>query len=220
MILIISDIKKDPHAIAVSKELNNREIEFINYDPINYPLSSTVSIEFKQDKLISILTSNDSEIDLSQIQCVWYRRPGEFTLPKSLHIEEADWLREECTHLFRALWSNMNTAFWISKPENIRQASLKLFQIRLAIEIGFSIPDLMVTNNVKRATSFLNSNPDGVIVKSLARSGFNTKEGGITLYTHLITKKDQEQIESVKYGPTFLQKNIPKKNGDKGNCNW
>ena len=73
MILILSDFKSDGHAIAVGKELSRRGEEFRIYDPATYPLSSILTIKYKQQKLVPVLTWNDSELDISQVKSVWYR---------------------------------------------------------------------------------------------------------------------------------------------------
>lgn len=117
---------------------------------------------------------------------------------------------QECNHLFNALWVNLLNAFWVSKPENIRKASLKLFQLQLATEMGFRIPRSIVTNSEEQARSFIENNGD-VVVKTLASPAIYSQEGVAEIYTHMLKKEDMRQLSHVRFGATFLQQFIPKR---------
>ena len=210
MILIITDLKNDVHAHHVSEELQKLGKNVIIYNPALYPLDSISTMEFKRNKCNVTLNFNDSKINPSQVKSIWYRRPGNFKISNILRSEEIEWLQKECNHFFNALWMNLKQPLWVSKPDNIRIANFKLFQLRIATEIGFRIPHSIVTNDVKKAKSFIKHHQD-CIIKSLSIPYINSNEEIAFIYTHLITKEDKRHLSSIKYGPTFLQEFIPKK---------
>jgi glutathione synthase/RimK-type ligase-like ATP-grasp enzyme len=210
MILILTDIDNDVHAEHVSKELSRRGENVEIYNPATFPFSSKLTVEYKNGKLGPIyLYNGSSQKDLQQLKSIWYRRPGNFSISNALKLEEVEWLKQECNHLFNAVWTNLHDILWVSKPENIRKASMKLFQLRVASQLGFRIPNSIVTNDIKRAESFIKSN-NKVVVKVLTSPALYSRERVGEIYTHLLTKDDLKLLFSVEFGPTFLQEFIPK----------
>lgn len=145
---------------------------------------------------------------LSEVRSVWYRRPTEPT-SFGLSSEEDNWLLQERGHFLRALWRSID-ALWVSPPAAIRDASLKLVQLRRARELGFQVPPYVATNNAGVARNFCQAQPGGVVVKVLGSPALLGKDRLGTLYTHLLRPGDLDHIEAVRYGPTFFQRFIRK----------
>jgi len=204
MILIISNPKDDAHVASVVGELKRRGEAYKIYDPATYPASSILTVESTPEGMATNLTCDRFELDLAQIKSVWYRRPGDVQLADALLPAEDKWIRLECNHLFRGVWANLH-ALWVSEPQNIRQASLKVRQLAVARKLGFCVPRFVITNDVDRAAAFLASAPNGVVVKVLGMPYIFHQQQAATFYTHLVTKEDHEQLDSVRFGPTFLQ---------------
>jgi glutathione synthase/RimK-type ligase-like ATP-grasp enzyme len=210
LILIVSDPTKDGHVRPVVAELFRRGYEWRFFDPATFPAGATVTVEGGSCGARAHLTSEYGDVDLSRVRSVWYRRPGILELPERLLPQEREWIREECRHFIRGIWANLD-ALWVSEPDRIFQASLKLHQLRLAAELGFRIPRWVVTNDITTATAFLDSSPSGVVVKVLCMPMLVTASRYATLYTHVVTSEDREHLESVRFGPTFLQEFVRKK---------
>lgn len=211
MIPIITDLEVDSHAKHVSNQLSKLGENTIIYNPTTYPLSSVVTIEYKNGKSDFILSKEHIDYDLSQVKSVWYRRPGDFSISSTLKTGEKVWLRNEYRHFFNALWMNLRHVLWVNNPENNKRAGFKLFQLSVAAELEFHIPPFIVTNDIERAKRFIEYNKE-VVIKSLASPSVFTSKRVATIYTHLLKKEDLEQLFSVRFGPTFLQKYIRKKN--------
>lgn len=205
MILIVSSGSEDGHIGPVVSELKCRGEDVSVWDPATYPDNSEVTFDGQS----AYLSTPDRIIDLSRVRSVWYRRPGEFRLSELLAREEREWLRVECEHLLRAVWTS-TPAVWVSEPRSIRAASLKLVQLRLASVLGFNVPDYTVTNSAERAREFLEAHSGGVIVKALANPCLALADRVGFLYTHLVTQEDRQYLSSVRHGPTFLQERISK----------
>ncbi len=124
---------------------------------------------------------------------------------------ELRWLEDETARLFDSLWANMTNALWVSAPHRIRHANLKLRQLKLATKLGFVVPDFLVTNQPDDARRFIEDHPDGVIVKALHMPALMVDEQAATIYTHLIEPADLEILDSVRFGPTFLQAFVRKR---------
>jgi glutathione synthase/RimK-type ligase-like ATP-grasp enzyme len=209
VILILSDPNGDAHVPPVTTELLRRGANFHIYDPATFPNSSSVTFRSRKNGVQAILSWNGQDLDLDDVTSIWYRRPGDFALSDHLLAEEKDWIRTECSHLIRSIWQNTR-ALWVSNPDAIRRASLKGLQLRLAIEMGFQVPQFIVTNDVDQATAFIASFPSGVIVKVLSSPAIRSGDRVATIYTHLVSDNDMRYLSAVKFGPTFLQEFIHK----------
>ncbi len=208
-ILFISDPATDAHLLPVLKELGRRGHDVQIFNPGAFPGSAVVTVDSTLCGPRARLTWEQQVIDLAAIGSIWFRRPGDFDLPQDLLPGEAEWLRVECSALINGIYATTD-ALWVSTPHSIRRAELKLLQLRIAQRLGFRVPTYTVTNDPQRARSFLGEHPDGVIVKGLFLSTVQRDDRAGILYTHRVTAEDEEQLESVRYGPTFLQSLVPK----------
>ncbi|ODU03423.1 MAG: hypothetical protein ABS81_14110 [Pseudonocardia sp. SCN 72-86] len=208
MILVLSH-PEDLHVTPVVEELRRRDVETRVFDLSGYPAASTLTVDGTPSGPRTTLTWAGSDLDLGSVNAVWYRRPGRFSLPADLDPAEDDWLRAECGHLFRGLWATLD-ATWVSEPDAVRRAGLKLVQLDLATTLGLVVPRYTVTNSPEHASSFLESCPGGAIVKVLSSPLVKYTERAATMYTHLVTDQDRDVLDSVRFGPTFLQEFVPK----------
>jgi hypothetical protein len=210
MILVVSDCTQDGHVAPVVSELTRRGHEVEVFDPAVFPGRSEVTLESTHRGVRATLRWEEHDLDLDRVESVWYRRPGDFVLSDRLLAEEEKWIRLECQHLFRAMWAS-TPGLWVSDPAAIRQSSLKVVQLGCAIDLGFEVPRFTVTNDVNRARRFIVACADGAVVKALAEPAIAYPNHLGFLYTHLITGHDLKLIDTVRFGPTFLQEYVPKR---------
>ncbi|UFR03956.1 hypothetical protein KBP30_23510 [Streptomyces sp. Go40/10] len=199
---------KDSHVLPVTEELSRRGVAFEVFDPASYPNGSTVTIT-SCGAGVDVYLHCDTHLDLANVRSVWYRRPGSFAISDQLKPEEAEWLRAECSHAIRTVWDEI-PALWVSHPDAIRRASVKVKQLDTALKLGFSIPRFTITNDEEDASDFISSCPSGVVVKSLNSPVITYRDQVCTLYTHLLTADDREELNSVRFGPTYLQEFVKK----------
>jgi hypothetical protein len=94
----------------------------------------------------ALVVYNGVVIDLSNIAAAWFRRPSIFS-----GIEEPDAAREESLSiqyrgLQRFLWDSIPDKRWFNAPSAMRRAEGKLLQLVTAKEVGFTIPETVVSN--------------------------------------------------------------------------
>ena len=53
------------------------------------------------------------------------------------------------------LWSIL-PSFWVSKPENVKKAEQKIFQLKNAINLGFKTPNTLITSRENELKKFNN----------------------------------------------------------------
>jgi glutathione synthase/RimK-type ligase-like ATP-grasp enzyme len=209
MILIVSNPQTDGHIHPVAGELSRRGVEYAVFDPASYPQSSALTVERSVLSTRSHLSWAGKYLSFEEVDAIWYRRPGDFELSPQLRAEERNWLQLECSHVFRGLWES-STAFWVSRPNAIQRASLKILQLDLARALGFAVPHFVLTNEVNVAREFVAAHRHGVIVKVMSNPAIRDGERVGTIYTHLLSERDLDLIDNVRFGPTFLQEFVPK----------
>jgi len=204
MILILSSAD-DQHAIDVMKHLEQIEAPYHLLDLSKFPQNISINMHF-DGQYISHLQylQRRSQVDLSGVGAVWWRRPQHFKLHDCIKDpEHRQFAYREMDEAFTGLWQNLD-CFWINAPHLDQFASRKAYQLRIAQEIGFQIPETLITNNVAEAKQFIE------------HLGFNQtvyKPFGGTLQTwretRVLKKEELDKIEHVQYAPLIFQEYIP-----------
>ena len=203
-ILLITN-KKDVTTDFIIKNLRERNLNFYRFNTED--LSSKISINFDFSLNSFILYDGEIEIDLLKIKSVYYRRPLIPDLEaNNLSIGEYNFAKAEITYTLEGFYKILQNAFWVSPIYAIREAENKIFQLQIAKQIGFVIPDSIITNIPKKASDFLISHE--AIIKPI-KSGLIDE---IDIEKVIFTTKVNENIEleRVSYCPSYFQKFIDK----------
>lgn len=106
-----------------------------------------------------------TRIESSAISAVYYRRPQDPQPLDGTAATAAPFIFRETRALLQGLYATTK-AEWISRPEKIRIAEDKLYQLTVARNLGFIIPETLVTHDVEAARRFCDGR--SVIVKPLS----------------------------------------------------
>lgn len=110
----------------------------------------------------------DSKINLRNINAVYYRRPGVPAISLvDISRAERNFIIRENLRLLEGIYKLLEKAFWVSPIWNIREAENKVWQLKLAREIGFIVPDTVVSDRVENHNTFINSHGN-VIAKPIS----------------------------------------------------
>ncbi|MBI5306608.1 hypothetical protein HZB04_03430 [Candidatus Wolfebacteria bacterium] len=153
---------------------------------------------------------NNQTLDSRNIKNVWYRRPNHFNLqiqdPVQCRYAEA-----EMQNFLNGLWATIAPdVFWLSNPRNLEQARKKLFQLKLARELGFLIPETIITNDPNRVREFFKIHNSKIVFKILYHEFLNYGDRAFNIQTTLIIEKHLEKFELVRKMPSLFQKLIEK----------
>lgn len=169
MILIITS-KVDPHADKVIEYFHSWDVNLFRLNSEDLPINTTLSWSistFKQEHFL-LKTPYGRELHNGQVKSIWYRKPLPFNIDQQITNPQ---IREFIENEYRAFTSgfylNLSDTFWVNHPQKNRIASNKLFQLKLAQELGFEIPDTLVTNNSEIAKEFYYKHDGHIISKPL-----------------------------------------------------
>jgi glutathione synthase/RimK-type ligase-like ATP-grasp enzyme len=115
-------------------------------------------------------------------------------------------------YTLEGLYKILENSFWLNNVYKIRNAENKIYQLLLAKEIGFSIPDSLITNIPDKASYFFKEKNSSCILKPI-KSGLveGEIEEGVIFTNEIILNHDNAQ--RIASCPTYFQ-NLVNKKGD------
>lgn len=206
MILIISN-KWDVTVDFVVKELQNRGYPYLRINTEDLPEYS-VTTEISE---FSVEVETESEtVDLvEEVGAIWYRRPGE---PFEFSDEEEkpsqatlDYIREQWSAWIQSL-QTIPGITWVNHPDANHRMESKIHQLRLADEIGFTIPETLVTNSGLDAVEMFGRMNDSVVSKALSSPLISNQDEFV--FSVRLEEPPSEDDKSLEVCPTIFQEPI------------
>ena len=209
MILIVSN-ERDSASDLFVESLKKRDLSFqrLNTDVLMTDASFNIGVGVGS---VNHLTQYGRDIDLNKIDSVWYRRP---VLPKLKinSVVEKKFAERESLATMDALWVSLVDKFWVSSPYAIKDASSKFQQLLVAEELGFNIPETLITNDVDKVSEFFESCHGLMLYKSVTTGHLSSVSAKTQLmtYSRKIEATDLSKMVLVKNCPGMFQKYIEK----------
>jgi len=177
--------------------IDSEDISLLNFriDPEGHSLCCDQTQEYSLNKVHSIL--------FKRIPSKYDNPPGD---------ENAPYLNNERKHFLEGLYLSLDKAKWINPMFATHIAERKLYQLKVASNIGLRIPKSLITNNLTQAMEFLRGNKRSII-KPVSNGLQVIGERAYSIYT---TEVDADHfgklgLSDVFSTPVFLQARIPNK---------
>ncbi|MBD2454620.1 MvdC family ATP-grasp ribosomal peptide maturase [Nostoc sp. FACHB-87] len=195
----------------VAEALARKGAQPFRLDTDKFPLELQLTAHFEQSKSYHTIEYDNQLISTEQVQAVWLRRIWE----PNLSPELAPKFREACINESKAtlngFWDSLKQARWVDNLERIDYANNKLRQLRIASEVGFVIPQTLVTNKAEAAREFFGQVNGKMVSKLLtALSHSMQATSSFFLYTSVVKEEDLQDAESLRYCPMIFQEQISK----------
>lgn len=209
-ILVLTQ-EDDVTAELVIDKLREDGEPVVRVDTSAFPLETEFSASYRAREVESRLTLPKGEqVDFSEVRSVWNRRPGTFSFPPGLSRDSLKFAKGEA---HQALAGVMHTSkcLWVNSPERDSLARYKPLQLRVAQEIGLTIPDTVISTSSSKVRSFIEEHEGNVVYKRLSSSTLYDEHGRAT--PHLTTKLTDELIERLDHiatTPCLFQENLAK----------
>jgi hypothetical protein len=213
-VILILTQSSDQHAERVMQMLAARSVEFVRFDPAEFPSHASLSLGYgPTGTLRSFLRLGETVVDLAQLQSVWSRRPQ----PPVAHTQIQDpTLRDFVAHDARTfvqdVWNALPCLWLPGHPAAIQRAQLKASQLGVAVEVGFELPPTLVTNSRKEFLEFYNDH-NGHVVSKVIGPAFDLTVGptGFARYTEVVSKRDLGYAAAIELCPAIFQAYVPKR---------
>ncbi len=201
MILIITH-KTDYTADFVINKLNQKGIEYYRFNSEDVFLKNNVSIQFN-DEIITKIAGHQN------FDSAWFRRV-KFPELKEYENDVKEFCYIELDSFFKNLWCLIKTDRWLSRPDKVYNAENKLLQLKKAKEIGFNIPETIVTGDTKLIKQFYDSHNQNVIVKPIHENRFISDGHQNHIFTNKLQEEDFAKIGERLPLPSLYQKYVDK----------
>ncbi len=207
-ILLITN-KEDVTTDFIVQELSRQNTSFYRFNTDELGKSIFVNFDFENDIFELWDERLQRTINLCIVKSVYFRRPEIDFESNGLTEGEISFVYAEMSYMLEGLYRILEKSFWINKVWSIRQAENKIYQLRLAKEIGFDIPRSLVTSIPSKALKFYLSSNQSTIIKPI-KSGLveGRNEEGV-IFTSRV-QLNNNNIERVKSCPVYLQELIGK----------
>jgi MvdC family ATP-grasp ribosomal peptide maturase len=195
----------------VAAALSKKGAQPFRLDTDKFPLEVQLTAHFDRSKTYHTIEYKNHSISTQEVQAVWTRRIWEPQLSQEL----APKFREACVRESKAtldgFWDSLKEARWVDDLERISYANNKLRQLRIASEVGFMIPQTLVTNKAEAAREFFQQVNGKMVSKLLTTLSYSMEaNSSFFLYTSTVKEEDLQDAESLRYCPMVFQEQISK----------
>jgi glutathione synthase/RimK-type ligase-like ATP-grasp enzyme len=204
-ILIITN-QYDEHASHVIDTLNKRGASVFRLNTEDFPTKA------------SLVSRNDGwtikyhgrTLESQDVAACWYRRPVTAeTDPSVTDPAYQGFITDECWFVLAGMYRCLSNVVWVSHPDALSAAKFKPRQLQLARQLGFKVPDTLITNDPEAFVEFYERHHGQVIVK-IAGRGPTTIPADQAVYTNLVGQEMLAQADSVRLAPHLFQQYIAK----------
>jgi len=199
MILILSD-KSDAHYQYMQQRLVDRGEEVFTLDTSQFPHNFSIGYDFSDQCLEVTVGNGEKKISGKEIASIWNRRRPPTKLPKSFSDEAVrEYIVRESQIFLSSLHDMLKSPLWVSNPDSLEKASRKPYQLLVAQEMGFCVPETFIGNSVSVATEFLASHND-IALKAIGMGAIEIRSEScpefdcMRMYTRRL---DNNQLEAV-----------------------
>lgn len=167
-ILIVSG-SHDLHARAVQRELQalGADVQFFACDTFD---EHQLAFGFDETPHLRI---GGRRVHIDEISTIWWRRPSlNQRLPDGVFDDDqVAFINRSCTRSLRAVLNASFRGRWISSPEATERAGDKLYQLLVARNHGFRVPDTLISNDPEAVRQFHERHDGNVIIKAAQNDG-------------------------------------------------
>jgi len=176
-----------------SEDLSEAQIHF---DATNKSLSRSITVAGKM-------------LDFASVTCVWYRRKLWVQSAAIIKEEQQRFVAGEIISLIEGLIADP-AILWVNPMDAVTLAERKVFQLRVAQQLGFRIPQTLISNEPDQLRNFYNTHKGKVICKPIFHGLFISGNERAAVYTRRVKDDDLINDSQLRACPTFLQREIPK----------
>jgi glutathione synthase/RimK-type ligase-like ATP-grasp enzyme len=155
--ILIPTKPDDQHALLIKFGLEKKSHQATLWYTADFPALQMHSFEVKDRKVLWHARGFEFAIDpANKFDTVWFRRPRSPVLPQSVHPEDITNANHENMELFKTFWRVIAPeARWVNPTDASRKVNCKLLQLKVAAEVGLSIPETLISNNPAKIKDFI-----------------------------------------------------------------
>ncbi len=195
----------DVAAEYVLKALQERGTPTFRLNTDEFP--SSVAISFVPPDNIQFRANGRTLLGRS-VKSVWYRRHVSPALPAELETGVQDFCEREVGAFLNGVLASVPTERWMSPPPAIVEAERKPYQLAVAAQLGFRVPDTLITNDPHRVLELASRRR--LIAKAVSSGYVGSSQGNQAIFTSALRPEDMEELDGLALAPVVFQELVDK----------
>ncbi len=205
--VLIVTASYDVAADYVLKELRQRGTPAFRLNTDHFP--SRVKAFFRPPKDIEFMQEEGGKTVLgTSVKSVWYRRHVSPDIPAELNAGVRDFCERETRAFLDGVLASLPTERFMSPPLAIIRAERKPYQLSIASELGFMLPNTIMTNNPIPVVEMAQGHQ--LVAKAVSSGYIANPEGNRAIFTSKMKPKDLEELDGLAHAPVTFQEFIDK----------
>lgn len=211
--LVITDYD-DIHADAVIEALNLQDVPVYRLNTSDFAMAGRITMKVGGSARNSPMRGEVSDplrtVCLGDVHSVWYRRPGQIRRNPAIAPNAQPYAQEQFRLALQYLQGAL-PAKWVNHPAANRRADNKILQLTTARQLGFVIPETVLTNSPSHLEGFRAEHADHeIIIKDLDLSVANAKLLLRGIGTQALPADFVLEASMVAAAPVIAQPFVPK----------
>lgn len=212
MILLVTSCE-DLTTDYLIRRLDDRGLDYFRFNTEEILSTYEISLSISKTNVDFSITDRRRgfELKCSDIRAAYFRRPGTPTILDE-HIEEEQRFFDvrELEETLRSIWRAIPRNRWLNHPENIWLANNKFKQLTIARDLGFTIPETLISSRPHDVLRFAKTHGN-LIVKAVKNGFFNSDNSSNIMFTSCLGAAELEAIAgSPRLVPSIVQPELKK----------
>lgn len=208
MAVLVLTAHDDDTATRVCQALNVRGRDYMRMDLGDFPETLSFTTSGPCPAWSGWLSDGQRDLPVSDIEAVYWRRPTGFRLPGHLNEQQRRFAVAEARQGLGGVISCLSVPF-VNHPARIADAELKPAQLQAAAQIGFRVPETVITNDADQARAFAR-NHGKALYKPLTAAFLQEDEQVRLVYATLVGAREIDDA-AVRLSPCQFQEFVPKR---------
>lgn len=199
-VVLIMSLKDDLHAFVIRDELQRKGVDchYVTVDAVH----EQTTLSWADDGAC-IVTVDGRPCAIAELDTIWWRRSA--TVQKgreSLGEVQDDFINRDWRAGVRGALTAAFDGKWISHPDATDAASFKANQLKVAQDVGLTVPRTLISNEPGRVRQFIRDLGDRAVVKNVSGT-LKT-----ALFAATVTTESLPSDASILACPTIYQEVI------------
>lgn len=210
-VLVLTNSVDGIHTDIVIRKLERRGIATFRCD-VDRLMSGDIAVNFcvNQDTFGFEMVDANRRVLSDDIKSVWYRRPNRFSSRIADPVQRK-YAETETNQFLEGLWSaTINNVFWLSNPVQLERARKKVLQLKIARELGFTVPRTIITNDPELVRRFFEFCKGQIIFKAIHHEMLDYEDKSFNIPTTLVSPARFAKLDLVKGMPSLFQEFVDK----------
>jgi len=153
--VILITNKEDITTDFIVKALTLKNSPFYRFNTDELGETVFINFDFQQSIFEIIDARQGLIINLLEVRVVYFRRPEIRINKEGLTAGEVNFIRSEIAYMLEGLYRILDQATWVNDVWAIRSAENKIYQLLLAGQVGFKVPESLISNIPMKLSSFM-----------------------------------------------------------------